>query len=112
MDGPPPPPPGAIVGPPADGPPVDGPGDARAIGWHAGSDAHYRRVYVATQRDVGGALTIYGPPSPGWTRLSRLSAELRIGADPGAITVDSAAHLIYVTSTTEKTISVIVQGTN
>jgi DNA-binding beta-propeller fold protein YncE len=91
---------------------VDGPGDARAIGWHAGSDAQYRRVYVASQRDVGGALMVYEPPSPGRTRLSRLSAELRIGADPGAITVDSAAHLIYVTSTTEKTISVIVQGTH
>lgn len=89
---------------------ASGPGDARAIAWDDGGDPRYPRVYVATQRDVGGALTFYSAPSAGSTRLVRLSAELRVGADPGAIAVDSSTLRVYVTSTTQRKISVIVQA--
>jgi DNA-binding beta-propeller fold protein YncE len=88
---------------------VDGPGDARAIAWHAGSDANYRRVYVATEREVGGALTIYTPPNAGSTRLG-MSAELRVGDYPVGIAVDSATHRVYVASNGDKKISVVLQG--
>ena len=89
---------------------LDGPGDARAIAWHTGSDIAYRRVYVATQRDIGGVLTFYGPPTAGSTRLSRLSVELRVGDYPVGIAVDSATHRVYVASNGDKIISVILQG--
>lgn len=89
---------------------VDGPGDARAIGWHAGSDIGYRRVYVATQRDIGGVLTFYGPPTAGSTRLRRLSVELRVGDSPVGIAVDSASHRVYVASNGDKIVSVILQA--
>lgn len=89
---------------------VDGPGDARAIAWHAGSDLTYRHVYVATQRDIGGALTIYDPPGARWTRLSRRSDELRVGDHPVAIGVDPVAHRVYVASNGDNVIDVILQA--
>ena len=89
---------------------MDGPGDARAIGWHAGSDIGYRRVYVATQQEIGGVLTFYLPPNPGSTRLGRQSAELRVGDNPAGIAVDSATHRVYVASNGDKIISVILQA--
>lgn len=85
---------------------VDSPGDARAIGWHPGSDDRYQRIYVASQTDLGGILHIYRT-LPGVIRLSEVGA-VRVGAEPVALAVDGASHRVYVASA--KTISVVLQG--
>jgi YVTN family beta-propeller protein len=85
---------------------VDSPGDARAIGWHPGSDDRYRRIYVASQTDLGGILHIYRT-LPGTIRLSEVGV-VRVGAEPVALAVDGASHRVYVASA--KTISVVLQG--
>jgi YVTN family beta-propeller protein len=87
---------------------VDSPGDARAIGWHPGSDDRYRRIYVASQTDLGGILHVYRTLQ-GTIRLSEVGT-VRVGAEPVAIAVDGSSHRVYVASAGAKTISVVLQG--
>jgi YVTN family beta-propeller protein len=87
---------------------VDGPGDARVLAWHPGSDDRFRRVYVASQSDVGGVLHIFRA-SPGTTRL-REAGVVRVGADPVAVAVNGASHLVYVASAADRIVSVVLQG--
>ena len=87
---------------------IDGPGDARAMGWHPGSDDRYRRIYVASHTDLGGILHIYRTFS-GTLRLGEVGM-VRVGTDPVAIAVDGATHRVYVASAGTKTVSVVLQG--
>jgi DNA-binding beta-propeller fold protein YncE len=79
------------------------------MGWHGGNDDRYRRVYVASQSEVGGVLGIYRHLDPRYTRLS-WNGEIRVGSEPVSIAVDSATHRVYVASAGAKLVSVILQG--
>jgi YVTN family beta-propeller protein len=88
----------------------DGPGDARAVGWHPGSDGRYRRIYVATHTELGGVLHIFRFLAfPNTLRLGEVGV-VRVGTEPVGIAVDGATHRVYVASAGTKTISVVLQG--